>query len=305
MRRLITAVVPLLLTFAAIGEAAGQTCTAPRAPLRPSESDWVRDHVSCSPYLFGVDGSHWQRVGFNRGSWTGPFAPGAVCDWETPYGRTMLTIEFLAYVQRTWEPRMAQNAAAGLTPRPAGLAAVDAINDLRADCQVKSKATTVNLGSLIHQSVTLHIPSFGLDIVNRAANLVHEARHIIDNKGHDGSRCHRRQSCDSSWAHDGANRWEFEFYAAVALNWNIDDRLRALAVEHFRNNLWQAFDTVPNFPSPFRDGSLSLPRRPLPPPVPEPLPPTEEPVPQPPPVDVPAEPPSDPCTRPPFCTLPE
>ena len=144
MRRLITAVVPLLLTFAAIGEAAGQTCTAPRAPLRPSESDWVRDHVSCSPYLFGVDGSHWQRVGFNRGSWTGPFAPGAVCDWETPYGRTMLTIEFLAYVQRTWEPRMAQNAAAGLTPRPAGLAAVDAINDLRADCQVKSKATTVN-----------------------------------------------------------------------------------------------------------------------------------------------------------------
>jgi hypothetical protein len=164
-------------------------------------------------------GTHWTDFGFNGGEWQGMFAPTAPCDVSTAYGKAMATFSLLRWQESYYRPYYA--LPAGMRARFDGYTlSARAINDLRPSCEDTSVVAKAVNAHAFHQHVELHLPWFRHTIWSRAATVVHEARHLIDNKGHDGGAgCTNRASCDSSWEYDGANRWQVEWLASVA--WNV------------------------------------------------------------------------------------
>lgn len=95
----------------------------------------------------------------------------------------------------------------------------------------------------------MRVPLFYFSVLNRAALLVHEARH--DDKPHNayGQCTSTIDSCDSSWGYGGANAYQVRFYQDLLTSWNVSMTpvLRAEALEAANYFINGFFATHPGF----------------------------------------------------------
>ena len=100
------------------------------------------------------------------------------------------------------------------------------------------------------------VPLFNMNVFDRAAILIHEARH--DDKPHNanGQCTNTTTSCDSSWGFAGSNAYQVWFYQDVLSSWDVQitPALRAEALEHANYFINGFFAAHPGFNLKEEDG---------------------------------------------------
>lgn len=180
----------------------------------------------------------WEAFDFDRDDWDEGFGYEAVCDNTQPLCRALAGVFCLTYSSPNfpresydsnileWGCRFARNA----------------IDELDARCGDGTAIASTRTGPLIDNYTRLFLSFFyGQGVSLRAGTLVHEARHA-DGKGHDSG------NNDSSWAYNGAWRWQvcwLAWYAAEGVNSSI--AMREQARQRANNIINSRFDTHPGF----------------------------------------------------------
>jgi|ERR1043166_2941755 hypothetical protein len=169
----------------------------------------------------------WPAWGFNYDYWQDGWGYNDCCNTDKPLARTFNAIWLLDYSAPdpsdenwsspilNWGCRFARNAH----------------DDIRARCSKDSYGAYSWWGPFTDDRCELYLIFFyNLDVVGRAATLLHEARHL-DGQGHDANFPSwsalgpGKSGADSSWGYEGA--WMYDalylwwFYAAGARTTNV------------------------------------------------------------------------------------
>lgn len=154
---------------------------------------------------------HWSDFDFDKGDWDGGFGYNDPCNINLPLGRTFNALNLLDFYG---------------TSKPAGSSnwlpwfysfASNAIDELDGRCGSGCPGACAGCGSFtnainfrgLDDRTELYWPFFyAQNVFGRASIIVHEARHA-DGKGHNGgTTCGNGGSCDTTWAYNGANRYQ-------------------------------------------------------------------------------------------------
>ncbi len=143
----------------------------------------------------------WDAYDFDRGDWDNGLGFDNACDRRRPLGRTFNAIYVLNYADGPGSK--SRNDYSGSILHWGGNYSMREIDELDASCQTNARATT-QWGFLIDNDTRLKRPFFySENVVERAATILHEARHAdwCGHNGNDGSnRCpSRSDSCDESF----------------------------------------------------------------------------------------------------------
>ena len=145
---------------------------------------------------------YWDAYDFDKGDWDDGFGWHAACDLRKPLARTFQAIQLVNYAS----PNEATNTDdfSGNFLRWAGNYTIREIDELDARCGDGTKRAYTKWGIIIDNYTKLYIPFFyNENVVERAATLVHEARHAdwCGHNGNDGSnKCSARSnSCDEKY----------------------------------------------------------------------------------------------------------
>lgn len=157
----------------------------------------------------------WDVYDFDKGDWDGPRGYDAPCDNTRPLTRTFNALYALHYSAPPGPAKDNQDWSGNILRWGATYVRNHA-DELDGSCaKTDAYATCYNCRApIIDEYIVLHQDFFyALSVVERAATLLHEARH--DEKGHDANgRCtSTTKSCDSRWEYEGSNRYHVSWLA--------------------------------------------------------------------------------------------
>jgi hypothetical protein len=210
------------------------TCTYVVPNLDASGDNLYAPRICWQPF---VDWA-WDAFDFDQGDWDDGFGYEAVCDNTRALCRTLEGIWCLTYSAEDyrnesydsnilqWGCRFARNA----------------IDELDARCGDGSAYAATQEGFWVDDWTQLYLPFFyGEGVSLRAGTIVHESRHA-DGKGHDAG------NNDSSWAYNGAWRWQVCWLAWFAyVGTRTSQAMKDAARQRANNILNSNFTTPPGF----------------------------------------------------------
>ncbi len=201
---------------------------------------------------------HWDDFDMEKSDWDGGFGFFAPCDQNLPLGRTfnaLNLLDFFGTSKRSGSDNFLPffyDYAAG-TDELLGRCG----SGCPGPCPGCGRQTFATHFGGIDEYIELYWPFFyNQNVFQRAGTIVHEARH--DDKGHNGGTgCPNGGSCDTTWAYNGANRYEILYLwwlsacADNVLNATTGFRNQIVAAG---NNLWGRFNTRPTRAAVFGPG---------------------------------------------------
>ncbi len=174
----------------------------------------------------------WDAYGFDKGDWDGARGYDASCDATRPLARTFNALYALHYSTPAGPAKDGKDWGGNILRWGATYVRNHA-DELDGSCEKKAAyATCYNCRApIVDEYIVLHQSFFyELSVVERAATLLHEARH--DEKDHDADdECPRKASCDSSWEYEGSNRYQVSWltwFVTEGINTNVVMKKRAL-----------------------------------------------------------------------------
>ena len=208
------------------------TCTFNVPDLNASGDNLYGPRICWQPFIDWA----WDAFDFDQGDWDDGFGYENVCNNRAPLSRTMSGIWCLTYSAEDyrnesydanilqWGCRFARNA----------------IDELDGRCGSGAIAWT-QWGPFVDDKTELYLGYFAQAVSLRAGSLVHEARHA-DGRGHD------RGNNDSSWAYNGAWRWQVCWLAWFAFaGTRTSQAMKTMATQRANNILNGNFETPPGF----------------------------------------------------------
>lgn len=194
----------------------------------------------------------WKSYDFDRQDWDEGFGYDDPCNVDLPLARTMNSLFVLNYAPD--DPPTSTDDYGGNFLRWAGNYTINNIDELDGRCGSGDAAVT-QAGPFIDNWTQLNVPFFVENVVVRAGEIVHEARHADcffschwhdgDGGGHD--QCPRHRSCDHTWATNGANTWDVFWYwwfTVEAHKYSLG--FRQMAADRGNNDITRAFDIQPD-----------------------------------------------------------
>jgi len=173
-------------TFAVIGAAAlalspiGSTVAAACTPSGPFEAG-VNFGSWCQQ---GWINFYWSQHGMYQEAWDEGFGYHDPCNLSLPLGRTFNALQVLNYAAPV--DATSTGDFSGNILRWGGNFAIREIDELTASCSTASRAYTV-YAPFVNHYTELRLPAFyNENVVQRAATILHEARHA-DYCGHNGN----------------------------------------------------------------------------------------------------------------------
>jgi len=194
----------------------------------------------------------WDSFDFDSGDWDEGFGYEAPCDNARPLARTFNGLYALGY--STFNNPDCNTGVANITQWAMCWSAAN-IDELDGRCGnggTSGTAATTHRG--VDDYTELYWPFFyGMDVVQRAASVFHEARHA-NGCGHNaGTSCPRGGSCDNKWnqgcgtsTSQGANQFEVNYLSWYANSaWRTTPTLRTSAVSRANDILATGFRVDP------------------------------------------------------------
>lgn len=201
--------------------------TFPESDFHYLGQGWCQQFITDYLYQhFGIEPEYWSGKGWNY-----------PCDLNRPLGRVFNTL----WVLFVSTPQPPTGIDGNILEWGFQYAAYQ-IKHLRNRCSHQNRSAS-NFGN---GEIYLYLIWFENDIIWRAGNLIHEARHNL--KGHGENECKQESSCDPNWEHEGSNtydtRWLWWFgFEGINTTQAMKDRAKIYA----QFNIDWSFNKTPNF----------------------------------------------------------
>jgi hypothetical protein len=193
----------------------------------------------------------WEHFDFDKDDWDDGFGYDAACNVNQPLARTFNALYLLAYSAEDYARSTSDFSGNAL--RWGYPYSATRIDELDGRCGSGDKTSgpraTTYRGPFTNDRTVLKWPFFyGEVVVQRAATILHEARHAGGKSHNGGSDCPREASCDTSWGYEGAN-----MYQVLYLWWfRVDGTRTTTAMKNWakteaQNIIDRGFNTNPGY----------------------------------------------------------
>lgn len=209
------------------------TCTYTVPDLAASGDKLYGPRACSQPFIDWA----WDAFDFDKDDWDDGFGWDSVCDNRQPLSRTMSGIWCLTYSAEDYHNESYDSNIL----QWGGRFVRNAIDELDGRCGDGSALGKTYTGIFADDRTELYLGYFSQAVSLRAGSLVHEARHA-DGKGHDSG------NNDSSWAYNGAWRWQvcwLSWFAGAGTRTSA--AMKTMARQRANNILNTNFVTAPGF----------------------------------------------------------
>lgn len=236
----------LLLTLALSGRAHADTCSYKTTDPALTGDAYYSLWNGCYDPLYSY---FWNVYDFDGADWNEGFGYEDPCNIDLALGRTLNALSLLHF-SSDLPDYTSSDGYNGTILEWAGIYAADNIDELDARCYGGfGVAAYTTWGPIIDNRTKLYMTFFNdFNVAERAAIIIHEARHA-NGKPHKGSGCALGgDSCDPSWGYNGAYRYHVSWAAQFAYRaLNVPAPVKQRLVDKANEIIDNSFTNHPGF----------------------------------------------------------